>query len=46
MHFSFPKLTKFDVVEKSVKTYELDENYNPGEPVFVARPDATEEDDG
>ncbi|KAK3763666.1 hypothetical protein RRG08_051188 [Elysia crispata] len=40
------KLTKFDVVEKSVKTYELDENYNPGEPVFVARPDATEEDDG
>ncbi|KAK3763667.1 hypothetical protein RRG08_051189 [Elysia crispata] len=39
-------LAKFDVVEKSTKTYEVNENYLPGEPVFVARPGATEEDDG
>ncbi|GFR91763.1 beta,beta-carotene 9',10'-oxygenase [Elysia marginata] len=40
------KLAKFDMVEKTVKTFEVSENYRPGEPVFLARPGATREDDG
>ncbi|KAK3770943.1 hypothetical protein RRG08_032877 [Elysia crispata] len=41
-----PKLVKFDLIEKTVKTYIVSENHCPGEPVFVARPGATREDDG
>ncbi|KAK3770944.1 hypothetical protein RRG08_032878 [Elysia crispata] len=40
------KLAKFDLFEKNIKTYDVSENHIPGEPVFVARPGATYEDDG
>ncbi|KAK3770940.1 hypothetical protein RRG08_032874 [Elysia crispata] len=39
-------LAKFDLIEKTVKTYDVSENHSPGEPVFVPRPGATREDDG
>ncbi|RUS87638.1 hypothetical protein EGW08_004623, partial [Elysia chlorotica] len=40
------KLSKYDLKEKRVLTYDVEENLTPGEPVFLARPGATEEDDG
>ncbi|XP_073026535.1 carotenoid cleavage dioxygenase 8 homolog B, chloroplastic [Primulina eburnea] len=43
---NFPNtLTKIDLVEKKAKNW-LDEGSIPSEPFFVARPGATEEDDG
>ncbi|RUS90529.1 hypothetical protein EGW08_001706 [Elysia chlorotica] len=39
-------LTKFDCLEKTIKTYEVGANFTPGEPVFIASPDSTREDDG
>ncbi|GFO41128.1 beta,beta-carotene 15,15'-monooxygenase [Plakobranchus ocellatus] len=40
------QLSKFDLFEKRVLTFEVNENITPGEPIFVARPGATKEDDG
>ncbi|GFO04849.1 beta,beta-carotene 15,15'-monooxygenase [Plakobranchus ocellatus] len=40
------KLAKFDLVEKKVLVHEVSENHQPGEPVFLARPGTTQEDDG
>ncbi|GFR79009.1 beta,beta-carotene 9',10'-oxygenase-like [Elysia marginata] len=40
------KLSKFDLQEKRVLTFDVGENLTPGEPVFIPRPGATEEDDG
>ncbi|GFO41133.1 beta,beta-carotene 15,15'-monooxygenase [Plakobranchus ocellatus] len=40
------QLSKFDLVEKRVLTYDAEKNLTPGEPVFLARPGATKEDDG
>ena len=44
--FWFLQLSKFDLKEKRVLTYNVEENLTPGEPVFLARPGATKEDDG
>ncbi|GFR99887.1 beta,beta-carotene 15,15'-monooxygenase, partial [Elysia marginata] len=43
---SHAKLAKYDVVEKKVTTFDIGTDHIPGETVFVARPDAAEEDDG
>ena len=40
------QLSKFDLQEKRVLTYDVEEGLTPGEPVFLARPGATKEDDG
>ncbi|XP_059143585.1 beta,beta-carotene 15,15'-dioxygenase-like [Physella acuta] len=40
------KIYKCDVQEKTTREYICDEHHIPGEPVFVSRPDATDEDDG
>ncbi|GFO41127.1 retinoid isomerohydrolase, partial [Plakobranchus ocellatus] len=39
-------LAKFDLVEKRVLTYDVGDDHQVGEPVFLARPGATREDDG
>jgi len=41
----FDRLIKIDVKNKSIK-YWLEENTFPGEPIFVAHPEAKSEDDG
>ncbi|CAG5131108.1 unnamed protein product [Candidula unifasciata] len=43
---SYYRLVKLDVQEKTVKEWRLTQYYYPGEPIFVASPDAKEEDDG
>ncbi|GFO46010.1 beta,beta-carotene 15,15'-monooxygenase [Plakobranchus ocellatus] len=40
------QLSKFDLEQKRVMTYDAEKNVTPGEPVFLARPGATKEDDG
>ncbi|RUS87640.1 hypothetical protein EGW08_004625 [Elysia chlorotica] len=40
------QLTKLDLQEKCVLTYDVPDNLTPGEPVFIPRPGATKEDDG
>ncbi|GFO46013.1 beta,beta-carotene 15,15'-monooxygenase [Plakobranchus ocellatus] len=40
------QLAKFDLVEKRVLTFDVEDNIAPTEPVFVAKPGATKEDDG
>lgn len=40
------RVMKFDLVNKSVVDWPCESTHIPGEPVFVPRPDATDEDDG
>lgn len=41
-----PQLVKLDLKTKKRMTWEDGADFTPGEPVFVSRPGATEEDDG
>ena len=41
----FQQLIKFDFLKNKVTLWS-DERYAPGEPIFVAKPAATAEDDG
>ncbi|GFO11249.1 beta,beta-carotene 15,15'-monooxygenase [Plakobranchus ocellatus] len=40
------QLSKYDLTKKRVLTFEVEDNITPGEPVFLARPGAKQEDDG